>query len=95
MTTEDNTLPEEATDEEMEEFEHSIELASAFLDQLILPLLDKFEESNSDQDYIEGAATHGLFISIIQRMSEMGYTEEDLVNEIKTYTNASAGQVLH
>ena len=81
--------------DEMQQLETSAELAGDFIHDVLLPQLDKFENSNDDVDYMPGMATHGLFVELIQRMGEMGYTEKDLRKELKAYINCSYGQTLH
>jgi len=83
------------TKDEVELIEDSVVLASDFLEEIILPLLDKFEFDNEDPDYVPGMATHGLFVELIARMIEAGYTEKDLRKEIKMYVNSSMGETLH
>ena len=70
-------------EEQLEEFTHSVELTGEFLEQILLPILDKFETENPDKQYISGVATHGLFAELIFRMLEIGYTEKELRQEIK------------
>jgi hypothetical protein len=77
------------------QFEHSINLADDFINDELLPLLDQFETDNDDTDYIDGAATHGLFVALVMRMAELGYTEKALRKELKVYLNSSMGQVVH
>jgi hypothetical protein len=42
-----------------------------------------------------GMAIHGLFVEMIARMIEAGYTEKDLRKEIKMYVNSAMGETLH
>jgi len=92
-----NIIIEEITDEEYEiwQFEHSAEIATDFIYDEILTKLDKFENDNEDEKYIYGVATHGLFVSLVSRLGEMGYSEKELRKEIKTWLNTSIGHVLH
>ena len=55
----------------------------------------QFEHDNDDDKYIYGVASHGLFVSLIARLGEMGYTEKELRKEIKIWLNTSVGQVIH
>jgi hypothetical protein len=86
-------------DEEIEDLEYSIALTGDFLEKSILPVLDKFENENSDTQYVSGIATHGLFAELIFRMLEMGYTEKELKQEIKMCVGISKvvshSQTLH
>ena len=92
-----NLIVEEIDDEdyEMWQFEHSAIIASDFINDVLLEQLDKFEHDNDDDKYIYGVASHGLFVSLIARLGEMGYTENELRKEIKTWLNTSVGQVIH
>lgn len=83
------------TKDEVELIEDSVVLASDFLEEVLLPQLDKFEFENDDPDYMPGMATHGLFVELIARMADAGYTEKDLRKEIKVYMNSAMGQTLH
>ena len=93
----ENLIVEEVDDEEYEiwQFEHSAIIASEFINDVLLDQLDKFELDNDDGEYIYGVASHGLFISLVSRLGEMGYTEKELRKEIKTWLNTSVGQVIH
>lgn len=82
-------------DAEIEQYEQSVVLAADFLDTDILPLLDEFEDNNEDPEYMYGVATHGLFVELIMRLADMGYTEKELKKEIKIYMNSSFGQTVH
>jgi len=75
-------------DDEYEDWqwEYSGEKAVDFVDNILLEELDAFENDEEDEDYISGIATWGLFQSLIPRLIEMGHSEEDLINEIKTYS---------
>jgi hypothetical protein len=93
----ENLIIEEIDDEdpEMWQFEHSAIIASDFINDVLLEQLDKFEHDNDDDKYIYGIASHGLFVALIARLGEMGYTEKELRKEIKTWLNTSIGQTLH
>ena len=84
-----------ATKDEIQLIEDSVVLASDFLEETILPMLEKFEFENDDPDYVPGMAIHGLFVEMIARMVEAGYTEKDLRKEIKMYVNSAMGATLH
>jgi hypothetical protein len=90
-------LTTEVQEDEHEEWEHeySIMLACDFLQKNIVPLLEEFEFNNSDENYVDGSATHALFVTLIQSLADMGFTEEDLMDDIKSYMNSSLGATLH
>lgn len=85
----------EEDEREAWEYEHSVELACDFIENDILPLLEEFEGNNADKNYIDGSATHALFVTLLQTMNAMGYTPEDLKEEIDTYMVQSLGETLH
>jgi len=80
---------------EMWQFEHSINLAQEFIDDILFPQIDEFECENEDEKYVDGTLTFGLFCELVIRLGEMGYTEEELNAHIKEYVNTSIGQVIH
>jgi hypothetical protein len=80
---------------EMWQFEHSINLAQEFIDEILFPQIDEFECENEDEKYVDGTLTFGLFCELVGRLGEMGYTEEELYLHIKEYLNTSIGQVIH
>lgn len=86
---------EKFTQVEIDKIEKSAEIASDFIHDELIPLLENFESDNDYKDYIQGIATHGLFVELVQRMGELGYTEKDLRKEIKIYLNSSIGQIIH
>ena len=96
MTTAKSSMKElVVTKDEVELIEDSVVLASDFLEEVLLPQLDKFEFENDDPDYMPGMAIHGLFVEMIARMIEAGYTEKDLRKEIKMYVNSAMGETVH
>lgn len=82
-------------EQEYQLMENSASIATDFIHDNIIPLLEEFEFNNDDEDYMAGFATHSLFVLLIARLGDMGYTEKDLRKEIKTYLNSSIGHVLH
>lgn len=97
MTTPTTKLTEEMTEDEHEQWEHeySVTIACDFLEKNIVPLLEDFEYNNSDENYIDGSATHALFVTMIQSLAEMGFTEDDLIEDVKTYIHGYLGATLH
>jgi hypothetical protein len=82
-------------DREAWEYDYSIMIACQFIKNKMIPLLADFEENNTDENYVDGSATHALFITLIQILGEMGFTEEDLKDEVETYLNSSLGETIH
>lgn len=82
-------------EQEYKLMENSAAKASDFIHDDLLPILEEFEFNNDDEEYLSGFATHSLFVLLIAKLGEMGYTEKDLRKEIKTYLNSSIGHVLH
>ena len=85
---------EEEQEFEPWQYEHSVMLATDFIEEVILPSLDEFETGN-DENYVNGMATYGLFIELVQRLAEQGYSEQELNDTVREYINTSIGQVLH
>lgn len=81
--------------DELQQIENSAELAGDFINDVLLPQLDEFENNNDDNEYMSGMATHGLFVELIQRMIAMGYTEKDLKKELKVYSQLPWGETIH
>lgn len=85
----------EDEDRESWEYDYSIMLACQFIKAKIIPLLEEFEENNTDKNYVDGTATHALFITLMQILADMGFSEEELVDEVATYVHSSAGETIH
>lgn len=76
------------------QFEYSYEMAQDFVNQTIDELYD-FDVVNPDEKYIPGCATYGLFLALIPKLVEMGYTEENLKQEIEAHVGADPNETLH
>ena len=86
---------EEATEEYEEwQLEYSYDMAQDFVSQ-VAEELDDFDLDNSDEKYIPGCATYALFLSLIPRLVEMGYTKENLFQEIEENMGADPTATLH
>ena len=76
------------------QFEYSVKQASEFLEENILSELEEFDYCNEDPDYIIGTATLGLFCEMVARLGVLGYSEEDLIEEIKNHIDMANIQML-
>ena len=86
---------EEATEEYEEwQLEYSYDMAQDFVSQVIEEL-DEFDLDNSDDKYISGCSTYALFLALIPKLVEMGYTKENLFNEIEENMGADPNATLH
>lgn len=89
----ENTEIEDDTYEDWQ-FEYSVKQASEFLEENILTELEEFDYCNEDPDYIIGTATLALFCEMVARLGVLGYTEDDLIDEIKTHIDMANIQML-
>lgn len=86
---------EEATEEYEEwQLEYSYDMAQDFVGQ-VADELDEFDFDNADDKYIPGCATYALFLALIPKLVEMGYTKENLFNEIEENMGADPMATLH
>jgi hypothetical protein len=77
------------------QYEQSGLLASDFIENEIMPEVEKFDFDNEDENYIYGTATFGLFIELIPRLAQLGYAKEDLVQQVEQYVDFVTNRVLH
>lgn len=77
------------------QYEQSGQMASTFIEEVLMPIVEEFDYSNSNEDYIYGTATFGLFIELLPRLGQLGYSQEDLIDQVKQYINYVADRVLH
>jgi hypothetical protein len=77
------------------QYEQSGIKASEFIEDELLPQIEKFDYDNEDQDYIYGTATFGLFIELIPRLAQLGYTKEELTQQVEQYVDYINNRVLH
>lgn len=92
-----NETIEDLAEEVYEEwqYEQSGIKASGFIEDELLPQIEKFDYDNEDKDYIYGTATFGLFIELIPMLAHLGYTKEELVEQVEQYVDYVNDRVLH
>lgn len=77
------------------QYEQSGTMASEFIESVVMPLVNEFDFGNDDEDYIYGTATFGLFIELIPLLGQLGYTKEDLTDQVSLYLNYVTNKTLH
>lgn len=90
-----NTKNEVNKKRELQRIEKSAKISTDFIYDEIIPALEHFETYNEYSGYLYGTATHCLFVELVQRMGELGYTEKELRKELKTYLDPLLGETLH
>ena len=68
------------------QYEESTELAQYFIEDEIMPLLEKFDYDNPNEDYVPGVATFGLFSTLISELLVDGFTPDQLKDVIDEFT---------
>jgi hypothetical protein len=91
LTALENELPEEYEEWQLE---YSYDIAQDFVSQ-VAEELDDFDFNNSDDKYIPGCSTYALFLALVPKLVEMGYTKENLFNEIEENMGADPNATLH
>lgn len=88
---------EEIEEEVYEEwqYEESGKKASEFLETVLMPVLQEFDYDNEDENYIYGTATFGLFIELVPLLSHLGYSKEDLIDQVAQYIDFVENRTLH
>jgi hypothetical protein len=87
----ENELPEEYEEWQLE---YSYDMAQDFVGQTIEEL-DDFDFNNDDDKYIPGCSTYALFLALVPKLVEMGYTKENLFKEIEENMGADPTATLH
>jgi hypothetical protein len=78
------------------QYETSTEQAASFIDETVIPLLDKFDYENPDPEYIPGCAAFGAFTRLVGLLIEQGFTTEELKQTVDDFASPSAqGEVVH
>jgi hypothetical protein len=92
-----NTIIEEVEEELYEDwqYEHSSQLASEYIENSIFVELDKFDFENTDENYVEGTATLGLFLELIPRIIDLGYDRDMLLAQVEEYIEEAENRTFH
>lgn len=88
---------EEIEEEVYEEwqYEESGKKASEFIETVLMPVLEEFDYGNEDENYIYGTATFGLFIELVPLLANLGYSREDLIEQVSQYVDFVGNKTLH
>jgi hypothetical protein len=77
------------------QYEMTSEMAHNFIQEALIPLLEEFDFNNPNEDYIPGVATYELFMKIVSRMLEEGFTQEQLKDAIDEYNVYCIDDIIH
>jgi hypothetical protein len=77
------------------QYEFSTQAASQFLDDYILPHLEEFDYSNSHEDYVPGVAGFGLYMKLVSRLLDAGFTATELKNIVDEYDGELITDTVH
>jgi hypothetical protein len=69
--------------------------ASEFIETVLMPVLQEFDYGNEDENYIYGTATYGMFIELVPLLAQLGYTKEDLYEQLSQYMDFVNDRTLH
>jgi predicted metal-dependent hydrolase len=70
------------------QYEESIEMATDFIEDYLLPRIAEFDFENEETDYIPGTAIYTLFMRLIPILLAAGYEVDDLkdcVDEMSSF----------
>lgn len=77
------------------QYEESGKKACVFIENTIMPLVSDFDYGNEDKDYVYGTATFGLFVELLPLLAQLGYSKEDLLEQVHMYVDYVNERVLH
>jgi len=77
------------------QYEYSLTKAENFLENFLEPELDEFDFESIDKNYVEGVATFLMFSRLISVLGEMGYTAEELKEQIDLNIDYNSDITLH
>lgn len=89
MTTEDSDTIEDW------QYEYSADIAKDFVENKILPQVDKFDFGNTDKNYVKGVAYYALLVELIPNLVTLGYTAEDLLELIIEIAEEERTKTVH
>lgn len=92
-----NEVIEELEEEVYEDwqYEESGLKASDFIENVLMPALQEFDYGNEDENYIYGTATFGMFMELVPLLAQLGYSKEDLIEQITQYIDFVENRTLH
>ena len=74
--------------DEYDDFQYEVttDMAHEFVEQAILPMIEEFDYQNPNEDYIPGVATFGLYIKLVERLLEDGFSQDQLKEIINDFS---------
>lgn len=69
------------------EFDYTNNMVEEFLEEKIIPELDRFDFENKDENYVPGVASFTLFTRMIETLIETGWSKEELKQAIDDFGN--------
>jgi hypothetical protein len=91
MKNQENDITSEVDEAGYEdwEFDYTNNIVEEFLEDDILPRVEKFDFENEDENYVPGVACFTLYTRMIEILIDNGWTQEELKNAVDEF-----GQVL-
>ena len=86
-------VSEDETPYEDWEFDYTNNMVEEFLEEDILPKVEKFDFENKDENYVPGVACFTLYTRMIEVLSENGWTTEELKKAVDDFGNAVFGPI--
>lgn len=95
MKNDNNEVELEVGDNHYEdwEFDYTNNMVEEFLDNEIMPSLEKFDFENRDENYVPGVASFTLYTRLIELLIENGWTPDDLKEAINDFGSIAIGTV--
>lgn len=83
--------------DEYDDYQHEVsnELANAFVEDEILPLLEEFDYNNESSEYVPGMATFCLFAKLLIQFMGEGYTVEELKKIVEDFSEFCVDDTVH
>lgn len=91
----DLTVEFQEDDYEEWQYEKSGNEAADFISKEIIPKLEEFDFGKDDEDYVKGMAHYALFIELLPKLGQLGYSVDDLTEYITELVEYGNNIVLH
>jgi uncharacterized protein YciU (UPF0263 family) len=92
----DNKIADEVTDDSEDyQCDVSFELSIQFIDDVVLPLIDEFDNNNEDEDFIPGYAAYTLYTKLTNQLLCDGYSKDDLKQVIDDFATQHLFEHIH
>lgn len=91
MKNENNEIDVDEHQHEEWEFDYTSNMVEEFLEDNILPTLEKFDFYNKDENYVSGMACFTLYTRLIEILVDNGWSEEDLKKAVDDFGNMPDG----